>query len=65
MIKSSKRDKRFEVVKSETIKLGSGAMILRDKLTGVLYLYVGSGYGGGLTPLLDNAGKPVIDKYSE
>ena len=31
-----------------------------DKETGVNYLYHFSGYAGGLTPLLDRDGKPVI-----
>lgn len=31
-----------------------------DKNTGVNYLYHVSGYSGGLTPLLDRDGKPVI-----
>ena len=31
-----------------------------DKETGVNYLYHCSGYAGGLTPLLDREGKPVI-----
>ena len=31
-----------------------------DKDTGVKYLYHVSGYSGGLTPLLDRDGKPVI-----
>ena len=31
-----------------------------DKETGVNYLYHASGYSGGLTPLLDREGKPVI-----
>lgn len=31
-----------------------------DKETGVNYLYHVSGYSGGLTPLLDRDGKPVI-----
>ena len=34
--------------------------ILVDKQTGVNYLFVASGYAGGLTPLLDRDGKPVI-----
>ena len=34
--------------------------ILVDKETGVNYMYHASGYGGGLTPLLDRDGKPVI-----
>ncbi|MCU6762742.1 Uncharacterised protein [uncultured Roseburia sp.] len=34
--------------------------ILVDKETGVNYLFHISGYGAGLTPLLDREGKPVI-----
>ena len=33
-----------------------------DKETGVNYLFVQSGYAGGLTPLLDADGKPVVTK---
>ena len=33
-----------------------------DKETDVNYLYVQNGYSGGLTPLLDADGKPVITK---
>ena len=49
---------RFEKVYSQ------GAMnvteIWIDKESGVNYLYHASGYSGGLTPLLDREGKPVI-----
>ena len=31
-----------------------------DKKTGVNYLFHASGYAGGLTPLLDREGKPVV-----
>ncbi|MDD4797578.1 MAG: DUF6440 family protein [Eubacteriales bacterium] len=31
-----------------------------DRKTGVNYLYVKQGYSGGLSPLLDGEGKPVI-----
>ena len=31
-----------------------------DRETGVTYLFIKSGYGAGLTPLLDKDGKPVI-----
>ena len=31
-----------------------------DKETGVNYLFIANGYAGGLTPLLDREGKPVI-----
>lgn len=33
-----------------------------DKETGVNYLFHQSGYAGGLTPLLDKDGKPIITK---
>ena len=31
-----------------------------DTKTGVNYIYRCGGYGGGLTPLLDATGKPVV-----
>ncbi len=31
-----------------------------DKETGVNYVFHASGYAGGLTPLLDREGKPVV-----
>ena len=35
-----------------------------DKETGVNYIFRQSGYAGGMTPLLDKDGKPVIsDEY--
>ena len=55
-----KKDKRFEVILSESTKALTSTMILRDKHTGVHYIYVAAGYGGGLTVLLDENGKPVI-----
>ena len=55
-----KKDRRFEIVLNESTKALTGTMILRDKQTGVHYLYVSAGYGGGLTALLDENGKPVI-----
>lgn len=31
-----------------------------DRVTGVNYLWITEGYSGGLTPLLDQNGNPVI-----
>ena len=49
---------RFEKIYSQ------GAMnvteIWVDTETGVQYLYHRDGYSGGLTPLLDRDGKPVV-----
>ncbi|MBD5533084.1 MAG: xylan 1,4-beta-xylosidase [Lachnospiraceae bacterium] len=54
---------RFEVVFKEDHALTKGLkMVLVDKETGVNYLFVQSGYAGGLTPLLDADGKPVITR---
>ena len=53
---------RFEVVLKEGNSLTEAGqvMILRDKETGVQYLWVKSGYAGGLSPLLNSDGKPLI-----
>lgn len=56
----SKKD-RFEVIYQET-GLKSEKTILVDKETGVNYLFIASGFGGGLTPLLDKDGKPIVTK---
>ena len=52
---------RFEVIYKEVHSAGLEKRIIYvDKETGVNYLYVQNGYSGGLTPLLDADGKPVI-----
>lgn len=38
----------------------SSTEIWLDKETGVNYLYHACGYSGGLTPLLDRDGKPIV-----
>jgi len=52
------KDKRFEKIYSQ------GAVdvieIWVDKETGVNYVFHQSGYAGGMTPLLDRDGKPVV-----
>ncbi|MGN0527302.1 MAG: DUF6440 family protein [Acutalibacteraceae bacterium] len=55
---------RFELIEKEGMQLADPGliMVITDKKTGVNYLFVKSGYGGGLTPLLDADGKPVISK---
>lgn len=55
----AKKEKRFVSIYSES-GFNTSQRILVDTITGVNYLYVGSGYGGGLTPLLDRDGNPVI-----
>ena len=55
---------RFEVVHREGGALAEAGlrMILRDRETGVCYLWVWGGNGAGLTPLLDAEGKPLIER---
>ncbi len=36
-----------------------------DKETGVQYLYHSAGYSGGMTPLLNAEGKPIITPLPE
>ena len=58
----AKKEERFIKIHSEN--LGS-EVILVDKKTGVNYLFVQSGYAGGLTPLLNRDGTPVITTVIE
>ena len=54
---------RFEVIYKETRSAGlEKRVIYVDKETGVNCLYIQNGYSGGLTPLLDADGKPVVTK---
>ena len=53
---------RFDIKEKENVSILTEASIIIDKETGVNYLYVCRGYGGGLTPLLDSDGKPIITK---
>ena len=52
------KNQRFEKIYSQGTM--SVTEIWVDKGTGINYLYHASGYSGGLTPLLDREGKPVI-----
>ena len=58
----AKKDKRFVTV----YKQGSldAIEILVDQETGVNYLFRSSGYAGGMAPLLDREGKPVITPFA-
>lgn len=55
------KEERFEMICKEGNALTKGLkMVLVDRETGVNYLFVQSGYAGGLTPLLDADGKPIV-----
>ena len=57
-VKKMAKNERFEKIYSQ------GAVntmeIWVDKETGVNYVFHASGYAGGMAPLLDRDGKPVI-----
>ncbi len=55
-------DNRFEFQQPQRAKLMTDATVIVDKKTGVNYLFVRSGYGAGLTPLIDADGKPIVTK---
>ena len=58
----AKKEKRFVKIHSE----GMGSVeIWVDKETGVNYLFKSSGYAGGICPLLDAEGKPVITPINQ
>ena len=58
----NKTTKRFEFQEPEKGTILTDALIIIDKKTGVNYLMVRSGYGAGLTPLIDADGKPIVTK---
>lgn len=56
----AKKDERFVKMLDEGSTFSWQRTIWVDRETGVNYLWVASGYGGGLTVLLDRDGKPVV-----
>lgn len=60
----AKKKKRF-IVTHEESSLSGSTSIWVDKETGINYLFHSSGYAGGLTPLLNRDGTPVITTVFE
>lgn len=54
---------RFDIKEREGVSFMTDAIVVVDKETGVNYLFVCRGYGGGLTPLLDAEGNPIVTKW--
>lgn len=54
-----KKSKRF-VITEQQGGFSTSQYVLVDRETGVNYLYVNSGYSGGLTVMLDATGKPIV-----
>ena len=57
-----KKEKRFNKTYSDGV-FGS-IEIFVDKKTGVNYIFRASGYAGGLCPLIDAEGKPIVTPVS-
>lgn len=55
-----KDDSRFIRTYEQSGLVKGSLEIWVDTVTGVNYLFRSSGYAGGLTPLLDAEGRPVI-----
>ena len=56
------RDKRFTIDEKNGMGFATSAVIIIDNETGVNYLFVNSGYAGGLTPLLDAKGNVIVTR---
>ena len=58
-----RQDDRFIQIYSKGIATTNEIWV--DRETGVNYFFHAAGYAGGLTPLLDKDGKPVVtDSYT-
>ena len=53
--------RRFEI--TETAGSVKGFYVVVDRETGVNYLVAKFGTGGGICPLIDKDGKPIISEY--
>ena len=55
------KNDRFQIIQEEGNGLTSPQrMVLMDTATGVQYLFVQSGYAGGLCPLVNRDGGPLM-----
>ena len=59
-----KSERRFIVTEKES-SLSNSIQIIVDKKTGVNYMWVAQGYAGGLTPLLDKDGRPIVTAVTD
>jgi hypothetical protein len=58
-------EKRFVKTYSQGNGLSTRMEIWVDMKTGVNYIFTQSGYAGGMTPLLDAQGKPIVTPPSQ
>lgn len=61
----AKTEDRFTRTYAQGSGFGMRIEIWVDKQTGVNYLWQSSGYAGGLTPMLNRDGTPVITTVSQ
>lgn len=60
----AKKEQRFQIVHQDK-SLEADNRVIRDRETGVLYLFRVEGYAGGLTVLVDRDGKPLVQTYEQ
>ena len=58
----ARKDDRFIKVLDEGSSWTTDREIWVDRKTGINYLWVATGYAGGLNPLLNADGKPVVTR---
>ncbi|MBQ7332736.1 MAG: xylan 1,4-beta-xylosidase [Clostridia bacterium] len=58
-----KSEKRF--IKTYSDGVFGSIEIFVDRKTGVNYIFKASGYAGGLCPLIDAEGKPIVTPVSQ
>lgn len=54
----ARKEKRFRKLLSESMGFGEDVIVFQDTQTGVNYVYMHYGNGGGLTPLLTVTADP-------
>ena len=60
---SRETDGRFEVASSQSLGDRDYVEVLRDKQTGILYLWRQQYNAGGLAVMVDRDGKPLTSSY--
>ena len=58
------KNDRF-IIKEKSGGFSVGTYVLVDRETGVNYLFANSGYGGGLTVMVDALGHPIVTPITE
>ncbi len=59
-VESPEFDERFLILNDTNNDMDGYRQIIVDRETGVMYLFMGKGYKGGLTVMVDAEGNPLI-----